>query len=209
MGDPGGFSPGLAFQYAMSTPGGGSSTHPDQGMPPDFAMRPLLLSTLAVATACAVALICAAPRTADASTGIARCAMSDGTYAYTDTACNRLGGRHHALPAEVLNRIRRDRRQESQRNGRPMEDDRLLAAAPRDSSPVQVYFNRIDPASGAVSGSIALGHGARPAAPLRRVRLQLKPSDERGRGRCAVPSCRCATWSFRASIRSHRQTAPG
>lgn len=129
MGDPGGFSPGLAFQYAMSTPGGGSSTHPDQGMPPDFAMRPLLLSTLAVATACAVALICAAPRTADASTGIARCAMSDGTYAYTDTACNRLGGRHHALPAEVLNRIRRDRRQESQRNGRPMEDDRLLAAA--------------------------------------------------------------------------------
>lgn len=97
---------------------------------PTFAMRPLLLSALAVATACAVALICAAPGTADASTGIARCAMSDGTYAYTDTACNRLGGRHHALPAEVLNRIRRDHRQESRRTGKPVEHDGLLAAAP-------------------------------------------------------------------------------
>lgn len=93
-------------------------------------MRPLLVSTLAVATAFALALISAAPRTADASTGIARCAMSDGTYAYTDTACNHLGGRHHALPAEVLNRIRRDQRRESQRTGKPMESDGLLAATP-------------------------------------------------------------------------------
>lgn len=93
-------------------------------------MRTLLVSTLALATASAVALISAAPRSAEASTGIARCAMPDGTYAYTSTACSSLGGTHEALPAEVLNRIQRERRHESQLTGAPMVENGLLATAP-------------------------------------------------------------------------------
>lgn len=93
-------------------------------------MRTLLVPALALATASAVALISAAPRSAEASAGVARCAMPDGSYAYTSTACSSLGGTHEALPAEVLNRIRRERRLESQLAGTPMVENGLLAAAP-------------------------------------------------------------------------------
>jgi hypothetical protein len=93
-------------------------------------MRTLLVSTLAIAAASAIALVAGAPRIAEASTGIARCAMPDGTYAYTSTACHALGGTHEALPAEVLNRIRREHRHESQLAGIPVVEDGLLATAP-------------------------------------------------------------------------------
>ena len=98
-------------------------------------MRPLLAPTLALATATLVALMSAAPRSAEASTGVARCAMPDGSYAYTNTACSSLGGKSAPLPADVLNRIQRERRYEAQLTGQPMVDDGLLdqavAVAPR------------------------------------------------------------------------------
>lgn len=92
-------------------------------------MRPLLAPTLALATASLFALMSAAPRSAEASTGVARCAMPDGSYAYTNTACSSLGGKSAPLPAEVLNRIQRERRYEAELTGQPLVDDGLLGEA--------------------------------------------------------------------------------
>lgn len=94
-------------------------------------MRPFLSSMLACAIAsCTLAM----PGHAEAATGIARCAMPDGTYAYTNVACSRLGGRHVALSAEVQNRIRREQRREAELTGIPLPAAGLLAESrPRQS----------------------------------------------------------------------------
>ncbi|QDH69250.1 hypothetical protein [Marilutibacter alkalisoli] len=92
-------------------------------------MRALLVSTLAFATTFAVALSSAAPRGAQAATGVARCAMPDGTHAYTDTGCRSLGGAHVILSTELLNRIRRERRHESRLTGEPLVEHGLLAGS--------------------------------------------------------------------------------
>lgn len=89
-------------------------------------MRPLLAPTLALATASLFAVLSTAPYSANASTGVARCAMPDGTYAYTNTACSGMGGKAVPLPAEVLNRIKRERRYEAQVTGEPLADDGML-----------------------------------------------------------------------------------
>lgn len=92
-------------------------------------MRPLLASALAIATASVLALVSAAPVTAVAATGVLRCAMPDGSYAYTNTACSSMGGKAVPLPADVLNRIERERRYESAITGEPLADTGLLASA--------------------------------------------------------------------------------
>lgn len=93
------------------------------------AMRTLLASALAIATASILALVSAAPVTAEASTGVLRCAMPDGSFAYTNAACTSMGGKAVPLPAEVLNRIERERRYESALTGEPLVDTGLLASA--------------------------------------------------------------------------------
>ncbi|TDK27354.1 hypothetical protein E2F46_03955 [Luteimonas aestuarii] len=100
-------------------------------------MRLLLMSTLAFACASAIALLSAAPRAANASTGVARCAMPDGTHAYSDTSCSSLGGHHAPLPADVLNRIQRERRAEAQLRGEAPFESGFVARQPRDAAPAR------------------------------------------------------------------------
>lgn len=96
-------------------------------------MRPILASTLACALVSTCAVV-STPGSAVAAAGVARCAMPDGTFAYTNVACSGLGGSHAALPAEVQNRIRGERRREAQLTGASLHPDGLLATAPlRDS----------------------------------------------------------------------------
>ena len=96
-------------------------------------MRSLLVSVLACAAVSTLAVV-STPRSAEAATGVARCAMPDGTFAYTNVACGSLGGRHVALPADVQNRIRRERRREARLAGATLAADSLPAtAATRDS----------------------------------------------------------------------------
>lgn len=92
-------------------------------------MRPLLAPALALATASLFALASTAPGTAEASTGVARCAMPDGSYAYTNIACSSLGGTSAPMPAEVLNRIQRERRYEAELTGEPLVEHGLLGEA--------------------------------------------------------------------------------
>lgn len=95
-------------------------------------MRPFLVSILACAALSTCALV-SSPGSVRAATGVARCAMPDGTFAYTNVACSRLGGRHVALPADVQNRIRRERVHEARLTGAPPPvDDGLLVAASLD-----------------------------------------------------------------------------
>jgi hypothetical protein len=91
-------------------------------------MRPLLAPSLALATASLFALMAAAPRTADAAAGVARCAMPDGSHAYTNTACSSMGGKSAPLPADVLNRIQSERRYEAELTGQPLVENSLLPA---------------------------------------------------------------------------------
>lgn len=93
-------------------------------------MRPLLLFLLACATLSTCALV-STPGSAQASTGVARCAMPDGTYAYTNVSCGRLGGRHVALPVDVQNRILGELRREALKDGAPLPAaEGLLAGLP-------------------------------------------------------------------------------
>ncbi len=94
-------------------------------------MRTFLSSLLACAmSTCALSVT---PGNAEAATGIARCAMPDGTHAYTNVACSRLGGRHVALSAEVQNRIRREQRREAELTGMSLPPAGLLAESQRGS----------------------------------------------------------------------------
>lgn len=90
------------------------------------AMRPFLIHLLACAAISACAVV-SAPGSARATTAVARCAMPDGTFAYTDLACSSLGGRHVALPADVQNRIRRERQREARLTGTILPPQGLLA----------------------------------------------------------------------------------
>jgi hypothetical protein len=79
-------------------------------------MRPLILSALACATLSAASLV--SPQgTAEASTGVARCEMPDGSVAYTNVSCASMGGRHVAMAADVQNRIRREHLREAELTG--------------------------------------------------------------------------------------------
>ncbi len=89
-------------------------------------MRPLLSVLACAAVASALPSI---PGDAEAATGVARCAMPDGTFAYTNVACSRLGGRHVALSAEFQNRIRREQRREAQLTGTPLPPAGMFATA--------------------------------------------------------------------------------
>ena len=96
-------------------------------------MRPLLVALLACASVSTCALV-SSSGSAAASTGVARCVMPDGTHAYTNVACNRLGGRHAALPADVQNRIRSERRREALMTGASLPAaEGLLADLPTES----------------------------------------------------------------------------
>ena len=95
-------------------------------------MRPIL-SLAACATLCTWALV-AVPHDAEAATGIARCAMPDGTFAYTNVACGSLGGRHVGLPADVQNRIRREQYREAELTGTALPPKGLLATSPLSAS---------------------------------------------------------------------------
>ena len=88
-------------------------------------MRPLLAPIFALVSAFALV---SSPASAEAATGVARCAMPDGTFAYTNIACSRLGGHHVALPADVQNRIRREQRREAKLTGASTLPEGLLAA---------------------------------------------------------------------------------
>lgn len=94
------------------------------------AMRPLLTSLLASAILSTCAVM-STPGSVEAATGVARCAMPDGTFAYTSAACSELGGSHATLPAEVQNRIQRERLREARLTGAALPSDGgLLAALP-------------------------------------------------------------------------------
>ena len=92
-------------------------------------MRPLSFSILACATISACVAI-SAPGSARAATGVARCAMPDGTFAYTSVACSQLGGSQATLPADVQKRIRRERLREARLTGSTLPAEGLLAALP-------------------------------------------------------------------------------
>ena len=97
------------------------------------AMR-ILPSSVIVATLMLAALPVVAPRV-EAKTGVLRCQMPDGSYAYTNKACNAFGAKATPLPGEVLNRIERDQRREARLNGIELAD------AP-SSMPLQVGVRR-------------------------------------------------------------------
>ena len=69
-------------------------------------MRFFLTSTLAGAIVLAV--LPAMPQSANASTGVLRCRMPDGSSAYTNKACSAVGGKSMPLAADVMHRIARD-----------------------------------------------------------------------------------------------------
>lgn len=100
-----------------------------------------------LATAIALATLPALSQRAEASAGVLRCEMPDGTHLYTNTSCDGLGGRSSPLPAEVLSRIRADRRHEArmqaQREGTDvdvalseLDAERMLAMAASVRRPV-------------------------------------------------------------------------
>jgi len=63
--------------------------------------------------------------------------MPDGTHAYSDTGCGSLGGKAAPLPADVLNRIRRERHAEAQLRGEGALDSGLVAHARRTAAPAR------------------------------------------------------------------------
>ena len=83
-------------------------------------MRILPTSLLAAALVLG-ALPMVAPRV-EAKTGVLRCQMADGSYAYTNKACSAFGAKSTPLPGEVLNRIERDQRREARLNGIELAD---------------------------------------------------------------------------------------
>ncbi len=89
-------------------------------------MRPF---TSALAATLLLAALPSIPQGAHASTGVLRCQMPDGTSLYTNKACSDLGGKAVPLPADVLDRIARERRYEARLAGVP--EDMLADVAPR------------------------------------------------------------------------------
>ena len=73
-------------------------------------MRPLMSSALAASMILAV--LPTIPQRAQATTGVLRCQMPDGTSVYTNKACNSWGAKSLPLPADVLGRIATDQRRE-------------------------------------------------------------------------------------------------
>jgi len=78
-------------------------------------MRILPTSLLAAALVLAT-LPMVAPRV-EAKTGVLRCQMSDGSYAYSNKACSSFGAKAIPLPADVLNRIESHQRHEARFKG--------------------------------------------------------------------------------------------
>ena len=87
------------------------------------------LLTSALAAALLLAALPAIPQPAHATTAVLRCRMPDGTSLYTNNACSDFGGKAVPLPAEVLDRIARERRYEASLSGDP--GDMLAAVVPR------------------------------------------------------------------------------
>ena len=132
---------------------------PTHGMPRLAPMRTLLVSTLVLASACVIALG-SAPHSAAAATGVARCAMPDGTHAYTGAACSTMGGRHVALPSGVRNRIRRERVHEAQLTGAPLLADGMLPEPPAVSAPRPKWQGCANtPRQLAVDLRVSMAHG--------------------------------------------------
>ncbi len=86
------------------------------------------LTSALAATLLSVALP-SLPQHAQASTGVLRCQMPDGTSLYTNKACSDFGGKAVPLPAEVLDRIARERRYEARLSALP--EDMLADGAAR------------------------------------------------------------------------------
>ncbi len=78
-------------------------------------MRALLSSALL--TALSLAVLPTVPQSAHAGAGVMRCAMPDGSYAYTNKACTAFGATSAPLPGDVLSRIERERRREAALTG--------------------------------------------------------------------------------------------
>lgn len=78
-------------------------------------MRAMLPSALL--TALALAVLPSVPQPAQAGAGVVRCAMPDGSYAYSNKACSAFGATSAPLSGEVLNRIERERRREASLTG--------------------------------------------------------------------------------------------
>jgi len=91
-------------------------------------MRPF---TSALAATLLLAALPSIPQRADASAGVLRCQLPDGTSLYTNKACGDLGGKAVPLPAEVLDRIARERRYEARLTGLPGHMLALADGAPR------------------------------------------------------------------------------
>ena len=89
-------------------------------------MRPL---TPVLAATFLLAALPSIPQRAEATTGVLRCQMPDGTTLYTNKACSDHGGKAMPLPAEVLDRIARERRYEASLSATP--EDLLGNDAPR------------------------------------------------------------------------------
>ena len=96
------------------------------------AMRPLPSALVATLLLAALPSI---PQRAQATTGVLRCQMPDGTSLYTNKSCGDVGGKAVPLPAEVLARIARERRYEARLSGVP--EDMLAGVAPRMAQPGQ------------------------------------------------------------------------
>lgn len=85
--------------------------------------------TATLAATLLLAALPSIPQPAEANTGVLRCRMPDGTSLYTNKACSDFGGKATPLPAEVLDRIARERRYEARLSG---DAEAMLAAvAPR------------------------------------------------------------------------------
>lgn len=107
---------------------------PDPACHTFFAMRIFSTSVIA-ATMMLAALPTVAPRV-EAKTGVLRCQMSDGSYAYSNKACSAFGAKAMPLPADVLNRIEGDQRREARLSGVELADTSST------SMPLQVGVRR-------------------------------------------------------------------
>lgn len=92
------------------------------------------MSASALAAAILLAALPAVPQRAEATTGVLRCQMPDGTSVYTNKACAAFGAKAVPLPGEVLDRIEREQRYEA----------RLAGVAPSDQplQPMQASVRR-------------------------------------------------------------------
>jgi len=93
-----------------------------------------ILPTSLLAAALVLATLPMVATRVEAKTGVLRCQMSDGSYAYTNKACGAFGAKSVPLPGEVMNRIERDQRREARLNG--------IEVADASSMPLQVGARR-------------------------------------------------------------------